>query len=97
MFHRDSYQPIEKPKRIKDRKAIKVAKTDCCEVCFARFGRSCLREVHHIKTRGSGGNDLRSNLICLCQLCHRKVHNGEISRARLLEIKRRGNGEAAKP
>ena len=35
-------------------------------------------EKHHIKTKGSGGNDAEDNLIEVCRICHTKIHMGEI-------------------
>ena len=34
--------------------------------------------VHHIKPRKLGGTDHPNNLVCLCETCHTKYHNGEI-------------------
>jgi len=56
-------------------------------------------EVHHIKSRGAGGDDVAENLITLCvgptaNDCHGKVHRGEISRETLREIIARRNGTA---
>lgn len=93
MFRRDSYDPIEKPRRIKDPRAFAEKPTDCCEICFARFGPFCPMEKHHIKSKGAGGSDTLQNRLCLCWLCHRKVHSGEISRETLVAIKKRGGGE----
>jgi 5-methylcytosine-specific restriction endonuclease McrA len=31
-------------------------------------------EVHHIQYRGQSGEDSESNLITLCQNCHRAIH-----------------------
>lgn len=38
------------------------------------------------KASGSGGNDIENNLIELCGACHRKVHDGIISKEDLLKI-----------
>ena len=40
-------------------------------------------DMHHIHTRGSGGGDVRGNLIRLCRQHHNMAHNGLISRATL--------------
>lgn len=45
-----------------------------------RPGNRCLvcgkmAENHHVKTRGSGGNDDIGNLMSLCRECHTEVHN----------------------
>ena len=36
-------------------------------------------EVHHIVFRSNGGSDEENNLICLCKICHDKLHKDEIS------------------
>lgn len=37
-------------------------------------------EIHHVKTRGSGGGDDPWNVIPLCQKCHKEWHdNGRIT------------------
>lgn len=33
---------------------------------------------HHKKSKGSGGDDSRDNIIILCNICHYKIHTGEI-------------------
>lgn len=77
---------IPKPKRIVDPKAIDEArKIQWCEVCGSRQ----YLEVHHIKTRGSGGDDVPDNLIRLCWICHRKAHDGNLSKFFLKERARR--------
>ena len=35
-------------------------------------------DPHHIDSRGSGGNDERSNIIRLCRYHHNLFHNGKI-------------------
>lgn len=70
---------IPKPKRIKDKKAIEQARKPYCQYCF-RYG---ITEIHHLKSRGAGGDDISDNLIALCPLCHRKAHDGNISREKL--------------
>jgi 5-methylcytosine-specific restriction endonuclease McrA len=73
---------IPKPRRIIDRKAIEGAQRVRCQVC----GSSWMPQIHHIKSRGSGGDDVPENLICLCVACHDKAHRGMISKARLREL-----------
>lgn len=70
--------------RIKDRKAIDN-KAHICEYC----GRRGWTHMHHIKTKGSGGNDTADNLIELCAECHAKAHTSEITKEDLKRIKRR--------
>ena len=78
-----------KHKRIVDPKAIHRTRRDRCELCGSNQGL----QVHHIKSRGAGGDDAPDNLICLCYVCHRKTHDGLITRERLREIVRGNNAE----
>jgi hypothetical protein len=59
-------------------------------VCLAglqlRDGCSVGFDVHHIASRGSGGDDTFENLICLCRRHHNRAHMGLIPRGRLREI-----------
>ena len=86
---------IDKKKRIVDKKAMeavrKAAQTHegyyICEYCM-RWVES--GEVHHIKSKGSGGDDVMENLIFLCWVCHRlAVHQGKIEKSVLIEIVKR--------
>jgi 5-methylcytosine-specific restriction endonuclease McrA len=79
----DNMIAIPKPKRIVDRKAIEAARKPYCELC----GRWGTVDVHHIDSRGAGHGDEPENLISLCRVCHRKAHDGNISRDELREIK----------
>jgi len=77
--------------RIKDPKAIEVARRPYCVFCGYTGGE---REVHHIYTKGAGHGDTAENLICLCIVCHARSHSGEISKKELLwfldqDLKRR--------
>ncbi len=72
-----------KHKRIVDPNAIQRARRDRCELC----GSNHRLQVHHIKSRGAGGDDAPDNLICLCYVCHRKAHDGLITRERLRETR----------
>lgn len=67
------FHPVPKDKRIVNKKLLKDKK-GICEICGAR-GQT---EKHHIKTKGSGGNDTEDNLIEVCRKCHTKIHTGEI-------------------
>ena len=42
------------------------------------FGEEC---PHHIKSRGSGGGDVRGNILRVCLRHHQMIHNGLISKA----------------
>ncbi len=46
-----------------------------CQECKKR---NCKLHAHHIIWREHGGKDTIKNLITLCELCHKKVHKGEI-------------------
>jgi 5-methylcytosine-specific restriction endonuclease McrA len=76
---------IPKPARIRDKRAIEAARKPFCEIC----GRWGTVDVHHIDSRGAGHGDEPENLISLCWVCHRKVHDGNISRDELRRIKAR--------
>jgi predicted restriction endonuclease len=73
---------IPKPRRIVDKKAIEAARKPWCEYC----GDTYHIEVHHIKSKGSGGNDEANNLVSLCACHHRMVHDGLIRREELRAI-----------
>jgi 5-methylcytosine-specific restriction endonuclease McrA len=70
-----------KPKRVVNKQAIEEARKPSCQVC----GRYGAVEVHHIKSRGSGGGDTPDNLISLCYKCHTKAHTGKLSKDFLRE------------
>lgn len=70
---KDSFNPAPKNKRIVNKKLLKDKK-GVCELC----GKKGQTEKHHIKTKGSGGNDTKDNLIEICRVCHTKIHQGEI-------------------
>lgn len=46
-----------------------------------------LTERHHIEEFSNGGEHVEENLILLCPICHKKVHNGKISTSELLRRK----------
>ena len=79
-----SFNPIPKNKRIVNKKLLRDKKK-ICEIC----GRCGQTEKHHIKTKGSGGDDIKENLIEVCRICHRKIHDGIISEEDILKIKNR--------
>ena len=62
----NSFNPVPKEKRIVNKKLLKDKKGKC-EIC----GKA---EKHHKKTKGSGGNDTKENLIEVCRICHTKIH-----------------------
>lgn len=78
---RDSFNPYPKEKRIENKKVLKDKKC-MCEFC----GRRGYTEKHHVKTKGSGGDDVAENLIELCRRCHRLVHDGVIKKDVLMKM-----------
>ena len=68
--------------RVKNKKLIDNKKHKC-EFCGKE---NCYTNTHHIKSKGSGGNDTEDNLIELCSTCHRLVHDGIIKKQELLKI-----------
>lgn len=69
----NSFNPVPKVKRVVNKKLLRDKK-GMCEIC----GRKGQTEKHHIKTKGSGGNDTKENLIEVCRICHTRIHTGEI-------------------
>lgn len=69
----NSFYPVPKEKRIVNKKLLKDKK-GVCEIC----GKKGQTEKHHIKSKGSGGDDVKENLIEVCRICHTKIHTGEI-------------------
>ena len=53
-----------------------------CQHCHGKSGDKILN-VHHLESRKTGGNS-PSNLITLCETCHKDYHNGEFE----LKVKR---------
>jgi hypothetical protein len=53
----------------KDKKEIGLR---CCNC-----GSTKELEYHHIVPVSLGGNDINSNMTCLCYPCHQKIHYGE--------------------
>ena len=62
-----------KHKRITSKKTIQDVRKPYCEIC----GQRTNIEPHHINTRGSGGGDIKENLIQLCTQCHINTHSGQ--------------------
>ena len=56
---------------------------DWCEYCGAVTG-NC--ETHHIKSKGSGGSEIRANKINLCVECHDKAQQYKIKPEELIVI-----------
>ena len=64
---------LMKHKRITSKKTIQEVRKPYCEIC----GQRTNIEPHHINTRGSGGGDIKENLIQLCTQCHINTHSGQ--------------------
>lgn len=65
----------------------------CCEATdkegnrcgrYAPFDSTTMTngELHHIKSRGAGGDDLENNSMWVCLYCHEKIHKGLISQSK---------------
>ena len=74
-----------KNSRIKNKKLINAKKHNC-EYCGKK---NCWTNMHHVRSKGAGGDDVEDNLIELCGDCHRKVHDGIIKKEELLKIVKR--------
>lgn len=61
---------MQKKKRIQNRTLINEIKFNSrCVICFAI---PC--DVDHVRSRGSGGHDIKHNLLALCRACHTERH-----------------------
>lgn len=69
----NSFYPLPKQARIKNKKLLNDKK-GICQQC----GKRTKTEKHHIKTKGSGGDDVEENLIEVCRVCHRLIHDGKM-------------------
>ncbi len=61
---------IPKLKRIHNPKLLKETRTRPCLAC----GHSP-SDAAHVKSKGSGGDDVEHNVIPLCRSCHRHQHS----------------------
>lgn len=80
---------LTKHKRITDRKMIAMMRKPYCEYCRGR----ATGEPHHVFTRGSGGGDIRENLVQLCGSCHTLAHDGGIHQMALVALIARREGK----
>jgi len=77
--------PDQKNKRIKLKEkayydliqAVRERENYTCQACHNIFPGKMLTG-HHLKSKGSGGNDSLENLACVCSFCHIKIHTGEM-------------------
>jgi len=77
-------RPYPKNKRIADKETIDYVRKKRDGVCIAglELKDGCILgvlHVHHIKTKGSGGHDIKNNLITLCPKHHDAFHNGHLT------------------
>lgn len=56
---------VPKPKRIEDKELVRSYHTKRCVIC-----RKYAPDPAHIKTRGSGGDDVPENILPLCRNHH---------------------------
>jgi len=52
-----------------------------CEICGKRAN-----DIHHVKYKSRGGQDVIGNLIALCRRCHNLAHREFIKEDKLREI-----------
>lgn len=77
---------MDKPHRLIDEDAIERARQrdGCCLLgLYTQDGCTGGFDVHHIETRGSGGDDVLTNLVGLCRKHHNLVHAGYYSKNQL--------------
>ncbi len=71
------------------REAIAERDSYECQMCHAPA-----TQQHHIVYKSHSGADISQNLICLCNLCHIKVHNnGKKYRTILLQLQEKHYGK----
>lgn len=66
------YPMLNKKIRIINKKLFKEMhkKLKWCQLCgISEAGL----EIHHIRSRGAGGDDIKSNLVMLCKKCHKRA------------------------
>lgn len=80
-------EPIPKPHTIRDPELIDEYRAlhRKCEVCASTEQV----EIHHIKSRGSGGSDEHNNLIALCWIHHHHAHNDHTFKEVIRRVKGR--------
>ncbi len=62
---------IPKTIRIKNGALLRTYRGKPCEIC----GSTETTVGHHIKTVGSGGDDIKENIVALCFIHHREIHD----------------------
>jgi hypothetical protein len=82
-----------KQKRIVNKELIAQIMAEQKHCLIEGYGRHYGEECpHHIKSRGSGGGDVRGNILRVCARHHAVIHNGLISREVLYKILERFYG-----
>jgi len=73
-LHGSQYQD---PTRLDENLRIACLMRDryTCQHCGKR---NCRLEAHHVVFRERGGKDTLANLLCLCEDCHHRLHEGKI-------------------
>lgn len=61
---------FQKSKRIIDEELLARVRRRSCEACGRVSTKDNPNQACHIKTRGSGGDDIESNLYTGCMICH---------------------------
>ena len=59
-----------KPKRVVDKSILAHFRAQRCNAC----DKMPPNDPAHIKSRGSGGDDIEENLLTLCRKCHTTQH-----------------------
>ena len=72
-----------------ERKTILHDEIGKCELC----GLISVVQIHHKKPLALGGTNDTDNLICICESCHNKIHNGSKSDLVRLGIKKSKTSE----
>ncbi len=92
-MHPDEALPSpERPKRIESPFVVEAARWRdgvCLAGLLLKDGCVPGFDVHHIDTRGSGGDDVPRNLICLCRKHHSAAHAGRITKGALRAVLQR--------
>lgn len=83
-FRRESYEPIAKPGRVVNPAGFRMDRPPWCEYCATPATDAVQIQAHHVRSRGSGGDDLPGNRAWLCGRCHRAVHDGQITLTELV-------------
>ena len=87
------YRQIPKKRRIFNRDTVEYLRNlrdGCCMISLGRPGKfgACqgVLDVHHIVNRGTGGDDVKENMITLCRKHHSMAQEHRIERDELRAI-----------